>query len=37
MTKQTQCPCERAPYPWCNNAEGCLDCPDFEQWAENNL
>ena len=32
----SKCPCDDAPYPWCNNGEGCFDCPDFERWAEEN-
>lgn len=32
----TPCPCDEAPYPWCNNAEGCDTCADYERWLEEN-
>ena len=34
--KLTPCPCDKAPYPWCNNAEGCGSCPEYERWLEEN-
>lgn len=27
------CPCDSAPYTYCNNAEGC-PCADYEEWVE---
>lgn len=32
--KLTHCPCEKAPFPWCNNAEGCDTCGEYDAWAE---
>lgn len=32
----TKCPCDEAPYPWCNNAEGCGSCPEYEAWLREN-
>ena len=34
--KITECPCDKAPYPWCNNAEGCGSCPEYEAWIKEN-
>ena len=34
--KKSNCPCEKAPYPWCNNGEGCGSCPEYEYWEEEN-
>ena len=34
--KTTPCPCDRAPYTWCNNGEGCGSCPDYEHWLDEN-